>query len=116
LSPSLWQCSPSFSYSKPSRSLQLTRRQRHRGDARSRFCVLLREAHQARTPPTTERAEYLLKLAERYEAIASTMRAETDRATVAEIARQYCQAAEETERREAAAQESPSLRDGSAAR
>jgi hypothetical protein len=43
--------------------------------------------------------DYFRKLADRYEAIAPTMRSEKDRETVAAIAAQYRQKAEEAQRR-----------------
>jgi hypothetical protein len=45
-------------------------------------------------------ADYFRKLADRYEAIAPTMRSEKDRETVAAIAAQYRQKAEEALRRD----------------
>jgi hypothetical protein len=45
-------------------------------------------------------AKYFRKLADRYEALANTMRTKQDRETVAAIAAQYLQAADETKRSE----------------
>jgi hypothetical protein len=47
-----------------------------------------------------DRADYLRKLADRYEVVATTMRADKDRESVETIAAEYRRLAEEAEQRE----------------